>query len=154
MWNNNGYFATHFQGEGVWDEEDILYCLSNWDNKNFITGSFWSDWNGLTSPTEKSGAIICALYGTGPNNKTAYTRQWDYNYNCPWTGMDVVYTNSLSSPLNDNTIYVLNFNAASTPQSLTMGKCTAIVSQYGTILKKVGIIAGNQYSILDGIELR
>jgi hypothetical protein len=150
--NASGYCEISFTDgdtEQIWRVNftiNVLDCNPDRDNDNFLTGRFW-----IFHPSKDN--IICALYGSGPNDTTAYTKQWQYNYDCPWNTMSVITTSTLPTPLADNTIYVLN-SSASAPQSLEMWKCTAIVSQYGTVLKNVGITANKQYSILDGIELR
>ena len=66
-------------------------CLSGWNNDNFINPTFWSQ-----SPTADN--IICALYGSGVGDQTAYTKKW-YAYDettCLNAGMTVSYTSPLS----------------------------------------------------------
>ena len=63
-YNNDDYFATHFQEETKYNP-----CLSGRDNDQFLDESFWDQ-----DPSD--GNILCALFGSGGTDKTAYTQFW------------------------------------------------------------------------------
>ena len=146
-------------------ENDCVFGGLSWDNENFLDENFWTQWDNLTDPEDKSGAIICALYGSGEWDTTAYTNGWN-NYtvwlSCEWMNMNVEETDELQSILTWNTIYVLNTNAliAETPIRIT-DNCTAIVSKNWTIFY-IGwdssysqniFLKWEQYWILDNIAV-
>ncbi len=62
---DESYFATHFQNES----KEESFCMSSWDNDNFLDDSFWSQ-----NPTDTN--IVCALYGANSQDQTAYTTTW------------------------------------------------------------------------------
>ena len=57
--------------------------VSTWDNMNYIDQTFW-----YANPT--SGDIIKALYGSGLNDQTAYTKNRNTN-NCNPTNATIQY---------------------------------------------------------------
>ena len=65
-------------------------CLTGWDNDNFITKAFRDG-----SPTDEN--VVCALYGDGPGDQTAYTKSWGgYDTTtCYDAGMAISHTNPL-----------------------------------------------------------
>lgn len=65
---NNQYFATHFQK--TTSEVATTDCLAGWNNDNFVNDTFRSQ-----NPSDSN--ILCALYGSGGTDKTAYTQFWD-----------------------------------------------------------------------------
>ena len=130
-------------------------CNPDWNNDYFLTPIFWDQ-----NPDD--GAIICALYGSGNWDQTAYTTGW--NWYIAWTScsgineMNVVWTWELPNELSSNTIYVLTGEIIGTTSTVELPKCTAIVSNQ-TGWKDSTIIWNNIninsiYGILDNISIK
>jgi len=140
----------------TWEKTSIS-CLqsSQWNNDNFLTGRFWS-----LNPSDDN--IICALYGTGENDTTAYTvwwRWWQWWRSCDVLRMAVERVSWLPSNLSGNTIYVLDVWSTILSDYQKMWDCTAIVSKSGTILYTNHYISTSmiemrwQFSILDNLSI-
>ena len=131
-------------------------CLDGrWDNDHFLTPNFWN-----LDPTDSQ--VVCALYGSGWNDQTAYTMWWDHYQ--AWTtcgrltDMRVVRTDRWPGTLNQNTVYVLTSTWISVGSDIILPKCTAIVSSQvdgkDTVIMDIEwVIIGEQYGILDNLSL-
>jgi parallel beta-helix repeat protein len=112
----------------------ILSCLNGWNNDNFIDDTFWSAYTGITDN------IICALYGSGASDTTAYTELWEWRArsSCSPSAMTVMYltwgTNKIPSHALNNTIYLLaSGNYISTGNGYWPYDCSAIIGATGNI---------------------
>ena len=125
------------------------------------------------SPTNQN--IICALYGSGNGDQTAYTdyRSGYTQASCLDQGITVlpVAPGTSNIPLNagPNTIYVLSSGTYIQTGSILINKCTAIVgttgtsilytstglddTYYGNMIGSYQANSGKQYTILDNISL-
>jgi len=120
-------------------------CNPDWDNRNFLTGRFWS-----LNPTDEQ--IICALYGSGGGNTTAYTKQWKDN-NCNISNMRVNRVSSLPTTLSGHTIYVLDSNITKNScYQIDMDSCSAIVSSDGIFMRWIEIDS-HINNIIDNIKI-
>jgi hypothetical protein len=81
---DHSYFAMHF--DHVIQYNFAVDCMTWWNNDNFLNSTFW---NNIPAPT--TGNIICAIYGSGWNDRTAYTTGWNgYSYSsCLASGMTI-----------------------------------------------------------------
>ena len=150
---NLSYFAMHFQKDTTLDT--TIRCKTWRDNNNFITSDFWSG-------TVTDNNIICALYGTGIGDTTAYTEFWTWRDTTQCSGIDmsVVYTGTLPTTwsLNTNTIYVVNSGTYNRSNTINMADCSAIISSGNVTMKKTASVKGitttskNKF-ILDNIKI-
>ncbi|MCX6823315.1 MAG: right-handed parallel beta-helix repeat-containing protein [candidate division SR1 bacterium] len=115
----------------IWNFVVNVYpCLSGWNNDNYIT-------TGFRNSNPNSRNIICALYGSGLGDTTAYTQDWSGRDSTQCTGMKVIYTgNLITSILQANTIYVLTGTTSINNGSIDMTNCSSVISNQatGTIL--------------------
>ena len=128
-------------------------CLSWWNNDNYLT-----TWFRNNNPNDSN--IICALYGNGTGDTTAYTQDWSWRDDTQCTGMIVIYTgNLIASTLQNNTIYVLTGTKSINSSTINMANCSSIISNQAmwTIFyssNQVNQILygyGKQYVIVDNI---
>ena len=123
LWNTWANFSDSIIVDAAVD------CAARWNNDNFITGAF------RTNGTPADDNIICALYGTGPGDTTAYTKSWSGRdtTQCSGIEMNVVYTGNLNiTTLASNTIYVLTWQVSTWAASINMANCSAIISNQST----------------------
>ena len=133
-WWNNGYIDDIDV-----DDPSVKSDCGNWDNDKFLDSTFWNMYDNLPYSLQwqydyRRGAIICALYGSGQNDKTAYTKYWSgfiWWTSCDITGMNVVYVSTLPATLSGNTIYVLSSSSNWTGDK-TLPKCTAVIWKSNT----------------------
>ena len=151
-------FATHFQT--TTNLHTQINCASRWNNDNFIT---WGFWTGNGTPTDDN--VICALYGTGPGDTTAYTQIWTWRNTtqCNGVQMNVVYTGNLNlTTLASNTIYVLTGQTSTWAATKNMATCSAIISNQSTgttfystvyLTSAIESYSSKKYVILDNIRV-
>ncbi|MEI7919364.1 MAG: hypothetical protein WCH65_04090 [bacterium] len=123
-----------------------------------MTTGFWNQ-----NPTR--GNVICALYGSGGNDTTAYTSNWSgrTSSQCSGAYMNVIETNTLPATLSGNTIYVLTGEQAIVSDTRNLATCSAVISKNtsGTTLYSSTQIASNgilnstnkQYIIFDNLSI-
>ena len=148
------YLATHFE-----ERINIPNCLSTWNNDNFLNEHFWDTYSGENDMWRLQ--LICALYWKDQTDKTAYTIWWSGRDTTQCSGADMkvlYYTGELPHDLDENTIYVLNTGKVINTDTISMARCSAIVSKSGSILYSTTINSGikldnKQYSILDNIAV-
>jgi len=90
---------------------------------------------------------MCALYGSGGNDQTAYTRtRSGYTGGCAENGMTVVTGYTLPTVLDANTIYVLlgdilvGSDTETTDATTHMNTCTAVIGS-GNIKRNISAIS-------------
>ena len=148
------YLATHFE-----EKINIPNCLSTWNNDNFLNENFWKYYSGENDMWRLQ--LICALFWKDQTDKTAYTIWWSGRDTTQCSGADMkvlYYTGELPHDLDENTIYVLNTGKVINTDTISMARCSAIVSKSGSILYSTTINSGikldnKQYSILDNIAV-
>jgi hypothetical protein len=144
------YFATHFQ-----TDTKMEMCLSGWNNDNFIDDSFWAQ-----NPSDLN--ILCAIYGSGGTDKTAYTqfwKWWEYADSCNVVSMSVVHvTNPNNIPfgnISSNTVYVFPSGSYNLPNNVYMEDCSAFISSGDLTIRNINnnIQISRNYIVLDNINI-
>ncbi len=156
-----GYSWSKYVAEinkiGTYTNTSCIACTLWWDNESFIDANFW----GL-SPS--SDDIVCALYGSGNGDTTAYTKLrsgWNISQ-CNNLDIDVIYTGKLSSStLATNTIYVMTGVYSTGSSNFSLSNCSAVISNqttgttfYSTTqLSNMFYLNNVGYTILDNINI-